>query len=512
VNLTRQILEGEIQLSVMKKLYVLVILLLVGCSGGGGDSVSTPDVFAVSLAFTRVAQVALDDIKVSATITKNGNLLSGITPVVTVGAGTASAVIESSSGVYDFTVTPASTGEFPVTVSYGGVSKSGTALVLSDVDADWGQPMSVEGLVNTEGYEDGPAISADGEWLFIQTGPIYFSGLPYFSAPSGCNGTLVGCAVTTHGEWIYDVVGPYAAPERPGFYTGRIAAGAGQINHFTNFYGGLSIFSPPTLFYGFKRQADGSYRQPFRVSIDDNQEALLSPYGLYPRLDSSTDATVLFAFNDPTDELGDSGHDIYSAPITLGQDNDLMTFTTAAGMTRTSTTATALSFPSHLGTQGNPHLYSNADGTANSVWVDNEKNLDPTLDLFYYRLMAGTFPSGTWSSITQLPTDKLDLPGSNESTPFFDGSTLYLHRDNGIVSSNYLGGVYSASDSWADTVSIIDGEGSCTTVGCISVVGEPTIATIGGKTYLFFVYALLRSYDGGAFGDLNMQIGVIEKK
>ncbi|MFT4608655.1 MAG: hypothetical protein ACI9AP_000446, partial [Flavobacteriales bacterium] len=27
----------------------------------------------------------------------------------------------------------------------------------------------------------------------------------------------------------------------------------------------------------------------------------------------------------------------------------------------------------------------------------------------------------------------------------------------------------------------------------------------------FFVYALLRSYDGGAHGDLNMQIGVIEK-
>jgi hypothetical protein len=181
-------------------------------------------------------------------------------------------------------------------------------------------------------------------------------------------------------------------------------------------------------------------------------------------------------------------------------------------MTRTSTTATALNFLSHLDTQGNPHLYSNVDGTANSVWVDNERNQDPALDLFYYQLTAGTFPSGTWSAITQLPTDKLDLPTSSESMPFFDGTTLYLHRDSGIVSSDYLGGNYSASGSWTNTVSILDGGGSCIDVGCISVVGEPTLATIGGKTYLFFVYALLRSYDGGAFGDLNMQIGVVEKK
>lgn len=493
----------------MKVLYSLLILLIAGGAGGCGSD-STPDVFGISLVFTRVTQAGLDDIKVSATITKNGTPLSGITPVVTLGAGSASAITESSSGVYDFTVTPASTGEYPVTVSYGGVSKSGTALALFDVHADWGQPMSVEGLVNTEGYEDGPVISADGEWLFIQTGPIYNSGLVYFSASTGCNGTLVGCAATTHGDWVYDAVGPYAAPERPGFYTKRIVSN--QINHFTEFYGGLDLFSFPTLFYGFKRQPDGSYRQPFRVSVDDNQEALLNPYGLYPRLDSTTNATILFAFNDPTDELGDSGTDIYSAPITLGQDNDLMTFTTAAGMTRTSTTATALNFPSHLGTQGNPHLYSNADGTANSVWVDNEYNSDKTQDLFYSELTAGTFPSGTWSSITQLPTDKLDLAASSESMPFFDGTTLYLHRDSGIVSSNHLGGVYSASSSWTNTVSILDGGGSCGVVGCISVVGEPTIATIDGKTYLFFVYALLRSYDGGAFGDLNMQIGVIEKK
>ncbi|MFT5226261.1 MAG: hypothetical protein ACI8XX_002016 [Polaribacter sp.] len=491
----------------MIRLYILPILLLAGCTGGGGGSDSTPNDVAVSLTFARVAKVGLDDIKVSVSISDNSVPVSGVTPAVTLEAGALSTIVESSSGVYEFTVTPSLTGEFPVTVSHGGVSMSATALALNDVDTGWGQPMSVKGLVNTEGYEDGPVVSADGEWLFIQTGPIYFSGLVYYKDAAGCNGLLAGCEAMDHGDWVYNVVGPYTAPERPGFYTKRIVAG--KINHHTEFNGGMDIFSPPTLFYGFKRQADGSYAEPFRVSVDDNQEALLNPFGLYPRIDSSTSATILLAFNDPTDQLGDDKTDIYSAPITLGQDNDLITFSTSAGMIRTSTTATVLNFESHVGTQGNPHLYSNSDGTVNSVWVDNEYNSNTALDLFYYELTAGTFPSGTWSTITPLP-DKLDLPNSSESMPFFDGTTLYLHRDSGIVSSTYSGGAYSASGSWTDTQSIING-GSCITVGCISVVGEPTIATIDGKTYLFFVYALLRSYDGGAHGDLNMQIGVIEK-
>jgi hypothetical protein len=493
----------------MIRTHILPILLLAGCSGEGGGSDPTSNNVAVSLTFSRVINVGLDDIKVSVSISDNGVPVSGVTPAVTLEAGASSSIVESSSGVYDFTVTPgSSTGEFPVTVSYGGVSKSATALVLNDVHTDWGQPMSVAGLVNTEGYEDGPVISADGEWLFIQTGPIYFSGLDYYADASvGCNGSLVGCEATDHGDWVYDVVGPYTAPERPGFYTERIKAG--KINHYTEFFSGMDIFSPPTLFYGFKRQADGSYAEPFRVSVDDNREALLNPFGLYPRIDSPTTASILFAFNNPIDQLGDDGTDIYTAPITLGQDNDLMKFSPQGGMTQTSTTATVLNFLAHDGTQGNPHLYSNNDGTVNSVWVDNEYNDNDALDLFYYELTAGTFPSGTWSTITQLP-DNLDLSSSKESMPFFDGTTLYLRRDSSIVSATYSGGAYSESSSWTNIQNIINAD-ACFTGGCIFTVGEPTIATVDGKTYLFFVYALLRSYDGGAHGDLNMQIGVIEK-
>lgn len=55
------------------------------------------------------------------------------------------------------------------------------------------------------------------------------------------------------------------------------------------------------------------------MSVDDNQEALLNPFGLYPRINSANSATILFAFNDPTDELGDGEADIYTAPITLGR-------------------------------------------------------------------------------------------------------------------------------------------------------------------------------------------------
>ncbi len=499
---------------VYKLKYLIVVLLLtISCSNGEKTRENS---YRITLDFQRYVDDSdgngtLDDIDVTATISVNGVDTAGLSPSVTLERGSLGSIADNGDGSYSFRITPDQTGEHKVTVSYGETSVTKTPLVISEVHGDWGQPMSVEGLVNTEGYEDGPVITGNGEWLFVQAGPIYSSGITYFyDAANGCGGSLAGCVGTTHEDWIFNTIGPYTAPERPGFYTKRISGDT--ISHHSEFYGGLDIFSSPTLFYGFKRQSDGSYGEPFRVSIDDNQEALFNPFGLSLRLDSAATATVLFAFNDPTENLGDDGHDIWVAPITLGEETDLITFSTIGGLTRVSTTAEAVNFPSHLGTQGNPHLYSNEDGSVNSIWVDNEYNNDSGQDLFYYELTSGTFPSGTWSSIQQLPVDKLDLPGSKEAMPFFDGTTLYFYRDSGIVTASYLGGAYSASGSWSTTTTIMDGGGPCVTEGCISIVGKPTTATIDGKTYLFFAYAFLRSYDGGAFGDNNMQIGFIQKK
>ena len=76
-------------------------------------------------------------------------------------------------------------------------------------------------------------------------------------------------------------------------------------------------------------------------------------------------------------------------------------------------------------------------------------------------------------------TPRLDLPGTFEAMSFFNGTDLYFMRG--------------------------------TTIGCISAVGEPSIAVINGETYLFFIYVVLRAYDGGAFGDSNPQVGFVKK-
>jgi hypothetical protein len=87
---------------------------------------------------------------------------------------TATPITDNNDGTYSFTVTPTRTGEFPVTVSYNGslgqISTSKTPLVLQDIADGWGQPMSVEGLVNTAGYEDGVTITQDGSIYLCRQG------------------------------------------------------------------------------------------------------------------------------------------------------------------------------------------------------------------------------------------------------------------------------------------------------------------------------------------------------
>jgi hypothetical protein len=49
----------------------------------------------------------------------------------------------------------------------------------------------------------------------------------------------------------------------------------------------------------------------------------------------------------------------------------------------------------------------------------------------------------------------------------------------------------------------------------VTAIGEPTIATYKGSTYLYFVYGYLREYDGDppartGLWDVNMQAGYIK--
>jgi hypothetical protein len=183
------------------------------------------------------------------------------------------------------------------------------------------------------------------------------------------------------------------------------------------------------LFYGFQRQPDGTYADPFLVAVDDNREALFNPFGQSVRIDSEDEATYLFSFNDWGGESIDDGSDVFTTTIQLGTPNTLGKYTpTAEGFTKEWLNPVPVGFPSDAGTQGNPDLFTRADGEVDSIWVENEYDGDASQDMFV----------------------------------------------------------------------------------CISVVGEPRIGRLEGQPHLFFVYALLRAYSGGSFGDINMQIGSVQ--
>ncbi len=159
-----------------------------------------------------------------------------------------------------------------------------------------------------------------------------------------------------------------------------------------------------------------------------------------------------------------------------------------------------------MGGQGNPHLHYDTNGTINSIWVDDEQNSN---DLSVYELTSGSYPTGAWLKTT-LPT-KINT-ASAESQPFFTGSKLYFRRGEKIVYHNYLGvgsGDFGSNSSWGDEVTVLEGGG--VSVGNIWGVGEPTIANVGGKNYLYFIYVVVRSNGLGASRyDFNTEVGFVE--
>ncbi len=516
-----------------------------------------PPSYSIDLDFQRVEAGSPNPFIVTATVKENGQLIGGISSDIGIvlSKGTPNAISEVSLGQYQFTVTPTQTGEHQVTISYSGITKNATALVVDGVHAAWGQPQSVSGLVNTAGYEDGATITPDGEYLFVQYGPIYFSGVFLFDlarASGGCGGIPhrlefpLGTPNRCTHEWIDTTIGPYTSPERPGFFDGRFS-GTTQL-HNANSWGldieEAPIFATSTMFYGFKKQVDGSFAEPFYLAFEDENDAIINAYGLSFMLHGDGTATALYVINDPTDpdmvdfdndgvDDAESFFDVFTSEITFGQNNNLGTF--VASGTPGTPPERGTYFPSQLvnfgkvgiegiaGTQGNPHLYETG-GVVQSIWTDDERD-DRGVgsdrgDLSVYVLTSGTFPNGTWTKVV-LPTviNQPDL--SDEIQPFYTGNGLYYTHISDSDLPEIFYSAYSGAHSVTDFSSagnwgipeIILSVGSADAVGKITAIGEPTIANVNGTEYLYFVYGIIRGYDtGSGLADINLQVGFVKKK
>jgi hypothetical protein len=490
----------------IKKLFITLLLLslfFIGACSESGRSTGSGDM-ELTLAFSRIASAGPDPFTVTVYASEKGNseIIDSGDLTVSLEKGSLSAFTENSDGSVSFTVTPSTTGVYPLTVTYKGAVISRKALVVNEVLSGAGQPLLVEGLVNTEGYEDGITITPDGEYLFIQYGPLYFSGIFLLSTicqdDSWSLYDLEGCTVKADSDWVFNTIGPYSDPERPGFPDGAISDGT--LTHLditvATVAQGIALF--PTAFYGFKRQDDGSFAEPFKVAFNDEKGAN-GPYGLSFVMNGDGTAKLAFAWNNYFDGLGDDKADIYQGTITLGEDNSLGDVVYSGEFYSSITPSVSpVGFSSHTGVQGNPHLHADDNGDIVSIWTDDEES---SHDITLYTLSSGSYPDGSWTSAS-LPS-KINT-GSSESQPFFDGEYLYINRETAVVRHKYLGGSFTDDASWSDEEVVVkSGESG---VGTIFGAGEPTVAEYNGKTLLYFVYVESRA-EGEVGGRYDYDMG-----
>lgn len=514
----------------MKRLFILIALSATAVVSAFSCSPKTEELpqitpvqTSLSLKMTRMPQPGFDPFTVTVTLSVDGVPTAGRTLTVSVPKGAVSTVSDLGNGDYSFTVTPSSTGIYPVQVSYAGVNLVRKAIVFDTVGTGVGQPMAVPGdYVNTDGYEDGVTITPNGEYLFVQYGPVNFSG--FAGIATTCNDpsysvgyNLNACAGRPNSDLVFNAIGPYAAPYRPGFHSQAIVGG--KVRYLPGFVqSGLAngLAATPTLFYGFKKQADGTFAQPFRIYFDD-PKGINGPFGLSFKPNGDGTATFAVAWNNFLNDLGDDGADVYAGTMTLGQDKLLGTVTynpaVFSGDSFQSITPaiTPVSFASQAGQKGNPHLYSDGSGNIKSIWTDDEIT---SKDLSVYRLTSGTFPaSGTWVKDT-LPS--VINTGAEEDQPFFTGDRLIFSRGSNIVSHAYTptngscASTYTHNNCWGSETVLIGANGN-TGAGLINGAGEPTVATVGGKKYLYFVYVEARPvqlYPG--ITDFDLGAGFVE--
>lgn len=480
----------------------LVIACLFACGGGGGGG--GDDAPSLSLGFTRVPAAGLDAVAVRVTASGGRG-----TPSLSVDRGSISDPVADGDG-WLATVTPTTTGEYTVTATLDGGSASRTALVLEDVHADWGQPEMVAGPVSTAGYEDGVTITPDGRYLFVQYGPYYWGSLLVFDADradGGCGGDRLSPTRCEH-PWINETIGPLGAPKRPGFPTGRFD-GTTQLHNAASW--GVGIDGAPNLawtttFFGFERQADGSFGSPFVVAFDDLGDGITNPFGLSFQPLGGDDYRAVFSLKDST--TTDLGFDLYTCDLTAGEATNLGTYvatTPGNPPARDTPFASALvDLGDNGGTQGNNHLELDAGGDVIAVWTDDEYDGDvDTHKLSVHVIQSGTFPTTSDYSSLVLP-DVINVPGTEAIQPCMLDDGLYFTQDTSIAFAAYAGARdatgYATAGNWtAPTVILQKDTGTgpldAADIGKIVALGEPTVAEIDGERVLYFVYVVVRGFD-----------------
>ncbi len=406
-----------------------------------------------------------------------GDVVRGAAITVTVG-GSAAAAAESGAGSYEATLVPdVTSGELTIAATWtrsgGDVTATRRVLVLPVVGDAWGQPEPVAGLVNSAGYEDGIQVSPDGQWLFVSSySPVdMLACLQVKTAP----GTAAACNTS---------LGPFAAPERPALYGAARIVSPTQIRNrcdklcLTLPDGGdvVDFALPPVAAYGFHRQADGSFAEPFVFGVD--ADGCAAPFGYaMTAAPSGQRATVVFSAQAP----GQPQIGLWTSSLTLGEPNVLASFACVNGAPQASAlTARNLPIDPPDASKGNP---SYAGGL---LFFDDEYTSSPP------RLLVAkpSSPDLGDAGFTAANSVPVGSPTDDQRQPFYLPPTLYFTRNFTIATSTLAGDPTQAS-SWSAPHAELGAELGSARTGAIVVVGEPSVAVLSdGTKELYFVYGV----------------------
>ncbi len=411
---------------------------------------------------------------------------------ITSSRGVVGLITNFGDGSYECAITPdeEGSGEYMVAASSGEATVNRTALVLRYVGDRWNQPQMIGDPVSTPAWEDSVAITPNGQWLFVM----------YITVP-------LDCAFT---GWNRDdplcrtAIGPWAAPARPDMFGANRISSDGTIHHGcpTTGLDPMPFAVPPMALYGFHREADGVFGDPFVVGYE-GMDGCGAPYGPTFLPPDQEQATMVFAYDDPHDleDPEDMGSDLYAVDLTLGQKTILGKYRKVEGEVVMKDFLTERLGLDPRGHQGNPHLYYDESGAVKQIWIDDESVADEDRQIYAY-ILNGEFPTGPWSDRLILPSP-LNSDGVEEIQPIFDGHEAIVRRGDDIVSFSFGGTDIFDTLSWGNEAVELSPEGwSGMEVGSIITLGEPTKAAVDGREELYFVYAVIAND-----GTLNLNVG-----
>lgn len=466
---------------------ILVLLILLSCNTKQASQAPAP-ASSFSASTTRLDTSSF---KLTVTTTNLANLQTADIGL-SLSQGSHSGWVEVNESTFETSLTSSiPSGELKYTLTIQGTSLERTALILPTIDSQWDQPEAVPGFVNTDGWEDSPEISPDGEFLIVST----YSPVSLFQCI--LDGTLATTPSCSRNSWA-----TYQAwrPQMP--YADRIVSPTAIVHSSAlTDPADTTNASPPVSSYVFRKQSDGSFKAPAPLYMDWSGSIWGLPFGFtFRKKISGSTYEMYFSIGDPI--LG-SGNQLQRATIDLSLSTNLLgrinrSFGT---LQRSDWRATPLSISGLTHQAGNPASSLYYSGTSGFVFWDDESRASGSRELYFASEDGAGFGSKAQLGLGNAGTDKYQ--------PYFFENNLYYSLLHGLIISK---AVVSTTDltnpsSFGSLLLHLGVEGSHSHTGRVTAIGEPSLyRDADNQVWMYFAYSIQKS------SGIDLNIARVKKK